>query len=70
MDGHIMIVCNGLSALQTAQVQSMTKPYEANQQEIVEDAINQQICQVYEQGKEHNPKDALPLMRWLLPWLL
>jgi len=43
---------------------------EANQQQIIEDAINQQICHAYEQGREHLPKDVMSLLKWPLQHLL
>jgi len=43
---------------------------EVNQQEILEDAINQNICQAYAQGKGQLPKGAMSLMKWPLSKLL
>jgi len=43
---------------------------EVNRQEIIEDAINQQISQVYEQGCDHLPPAVWPLMKRSLPQLL
>jgi len=36
---------------------------EINQQEILEDGVNQQVCLVYAQGMGQIPKDALCLMK-------
>jgi len=41
-----------------------------NQQEILKDAITQQINQVYTQGRDQLPRDARQLMKWSLPQLL
>jgi len=43
---------------------------DVNRQEIIEDAINQQISQVYEQGHDHLPPVVRPLMKRSLPQLL
>ena len=43
---------------------------DVNRQEIIEDAINQQISQVYEQGRNHLPLVVRPLMKRSLPQLL
>jgi len=39
---------------------------EVNWQEIIKDAINQQISQVYEQGCNHLPREVWPLMKSFL----
>jgi len=43
---------------------------EVNQQEILGDAINQNICQAYAQGKGQLLKGAMSLMKWPLSKLL